>query len=169
MGGSGWREHEPALFVIVSTCPGREIAVPAASARAAQQAARYLLEHYSHIRPTWRVDPDAALGPVVVFGCHRPLTGEHLLDQQAHAFILAAGTHCPRCGLRCAATRSRPRCSRPSTTAWADRARRAASAGPQVMNRLSLPSCPPSPRTRHGVAADDHRRPAIMRRPENSR
>ena len=61
----------------------------------APQAARYLLEHYPHIRPTWRVDPDAALGPVVVFGCHRPLTGEHLLDQQAHAFILAAGTPLP--------------------------------------------------------------------------
>jgi hypothetical protein len=141
MGGSGWCEHEPALFVIVSTHAGREIAVPAASARAAQQAARYLLEHYSHIRPTWQANPDATLGPVVVFGCRRPLAGEHLLDQQAHAFILAAGTPLP--------------------PVWAamcgDRARRAASAGPQVTNRLSLPSCPPSPRTRHGAAADDHR------------
>ena len=53
--------------------------MPTASARAAQQAARYLLEHYPHIRPTWRVDPDAALGPVVVFGCHRPPAGESLL------------------------------------------------------------------------------------------
>ena len=95
MGGSGWCEHEPALFVIVSTHAGREIAVPAASARAAQQAARYLLEHYSHIRPTWQANPDATLGPVVVFGCRRPLAGEHLLDQQAHAFILAAGTPLP--------------------------------------------------------------------------
>ena len=61
MGGSGWREH--ALFVIVSMRPGREIAVPTASARAAQQTARYLLEHYSHIRPTWQVNPDAPFGP----------------------------------------------------------------------------------------------------------
>jgi hypothetical protein len=80
MGGSGWREHEPALFVIVSMRPGREIAVPTASARAAQQTARYLLEHYSHIRPTWQVNPDAPFGPVVVFGCRRPLAGKHLLE-----------------------------------------------------------------------------------------
>jgi len=95
MGGSGWREHEPALFVIVSTRPGREITVPAASARAAQQAARYLLEHYSHTMPTWQVNPDVVLGSVVVFGCRRPLAGEHLLDQQAHAFMLAAGASLP--------------------------------------------------------------------------
>ena len=61
----------------------------------APQAARYLLSTTHTFRPTWRVDPDAALGPVVVFGCRRPLTGEHLLDQQAHAFILAAGTPLP--------------------------------------------------------------------------
>ena len=95
MGGSSWGEHEPALFVIVSMRPGREIAVPTASARAAQQAARYVLEHYSHIRPTWQVNPDAPFGPVVVFGCRRPLAGEHLLDQQAHAFTLTAGTPLP--------------------------------------------------------------------------
>ena len=69
--------------------------MPAASARAAQQTARYLLECYSHIRATWQVNPDAALGPVVVFGCRRPQADEHLLDQQAHAFMLTAGTPLP--------------------------------------------------------------------------
>ena len=69
--------------------------MPAASARAAQQTARYLLERYSHIRATWQVNPDAALGPVVVFGCRRPQADEHLLDQQAHAFMLTAGTPLP--------------------------------------------------------------------------
>jgi len=95
MGGRSWSKHELALFVILSTRPGHEITVPAASARAAQHAARYLLERYSHIRPTWHVNPDAAFGPVVVFGCRRPLAGEHLLDQQAHAFMLAAGASLP--------------------------------------------------------------------------
>ena len=69
--------------------------MPTASARAAQQAARYLLEHYSHTRPTWQVNPDAALSNVVVFGCRQPPAGEHLLDHQAHAFTLAAGTPLP--------------------------------------------------------------------------
>ncbi len=95
MGGRSWSGHEPALFVIVSTRPAHEITVPAASPRAAQQAARYLLEHYSHTRTTWHVNPDAVFGPVVVFGCRRPLAGEHLLDQQAHAFTLAAGAPLP--------------------------------------------------------------------------
>ena len=155
MGGSGWREH--ALFVIVSMRPGREIAVPTASARAAQQTARYLLEHYSHIRPTWQVNPDAPFGPVVVFGCRRPLAGEHLLDQQAHAFMLTAGTPLPAvwaalCGHHIEATVFEALDHGMGRPCQACRQRWTA-----ATNRLNLPSCPPGPRTRHGVAADDHR------------
>ena len=121
--------------------------MPTASARAAQQAARYLLEHYSHTRPTWQVNPDAALSNVVVFGCRRPPAGEHLLDHQAHAFTLAAGTPLPPVWAALCGRQVEPRCSRPSTTVWANRARRAGSAGPQATNQPTLPSCPPGPRT----------------------
>jgi hypothetical protein len=62
----------PTLFVVVEDTPSGELAVPAASARVAAQAARHLTEYCPHTQATWQVNPHAGPGPVVVFGCARP-------------------------------------------------------------------------------------------------
>ncbi len=85
----------PSPFVIVGDTPGCALAVPATSARAAAQAACHLSEHCPHTRATWQVNPHAEPGPVVVFGCARPSTGEYLLDRDAHAFPLVPGQALP--------------------------------------------------------------------------
>lgn len=85
---------DPEPFVILAGHVGGEFAVPAASARAAQQAARHLVECHPHIRATWQVGPQVA-AVVVVFGCARPPAGEHLLDQHVHAYPLAPGEPLP--------------------------------------------------------------------------
>ncbi len=87
--------EEPAPFVIVGHTPGGELAVPAASARAAAQAARHLTEHCPRTQATWQANPQAGPGPVMVFGCALPPAGEHLLDQDVHAFPLAPGEPLP--------------------------------------------------------------------------
>jgi hypothetical protein len=81
-----------ALFVSVGDIPGGELVVPVASARAAAQAARHLTEYCPHTQATWRVNPHSRTSQVVVLGCARPQAGEDLLDQDAHAFLLAAGS-----------------------------------------------------------------------------
>lgn len=87
--------EESALFVIVGHTPGGELAVPAASARAAAQVARHLTEYCPDTRATWQANPHAQSGPVVVFGSARSVAGEHLLDQDAHVFLLAPGEALP--------------------------------------------------------------------------
>lgn len=87
--------EEPARFVIVGNALDGELAVPAASARAAAQAARHLTEYCPQTRATWQVNPDGGPGRVVVFGCARSPGGEHLLDQDEHAFLLAPGEALP--------------------------------------------------------------------------
>ncbi|MGH3899178.1 MAG: hypothetical protein ACRDTA_13245 [Pseudonocardiaceae bacterium] len=85
----------PAAFVIVGHTPGGELAVPAASARVAAQAARHLTEYCPHTQATWQVNPHAGPGSAVVFGCARSPAGERLLDQDAHAFLLTPGESPP--------------------------------------------------------------------------
>lgn len=87
--------EEPARFVIVGGTPGSEFAVPADSARVAAQAARHLTEYCPHTQATWQVNPHAEPGQVMVFGCARPPASTHLLDQDAHAFLLAPGEALP--------------------------------------------------------------------------
>jgi hypothetical protein len=85
----------PALFVIIGDTPGGALTVPTTSARAAAQVARHLTQHCPHTRATWHVSPYAGPGPVMVLGCARPPTGEHLLNQDAHAFPLFPGQALP--------------------------------------------------------------------------
>lgn len=87
--------QKPALFVIVGSTPGGDFAVPAASARVAAQVVRHLTEYCPHTQASWQVNPHAPPGQVVVFGWARASTDEHLLDQDAHAFPLAAGDPLP--------------------------------------------------------------------------
>jgi hypothetical protein len=92
----GGRSVERAPFVIVGDMPGGDFAVPVGSARAAERATRYLTEYCPHTRASWQLSPHAGPGPVVVvFGCARPPTGKHLLDQHAHVFLLAGGDSLP--------------------------------------------------------------------------
>lgn len=86
---------QPAPFVIVGDAPGGALAVPASSARAVAHAARHLTEYCPHTSATWQVSPHAGTSPVVVFGCIRSPAGEQLLDQVAHAFLLALGEALP--------------------------------------------------------------------------
>ncbi|MGH3934560.1 MAG: hypothetical protein ACRDS1_06215 [Pseudonocardiaceae bacterium] len=86
---------EPALFIIVGHTPGGALAVPATSARAAAQAARHLTTYCPHTQATWQVNPHAGPGQAVVFGRAHPPAGEHLLDHDAHAFLLVPGEPLP--------------------------------------------------------------------------
>jgi hypothetical protein len=87
--------QKPALFVIVGHTPEGDFTVPIVSARAAAQVVRHLTEYCPQTRATWQVHPHAVPSPVVVFGCARPSVGEYLPDQDAHAFLLAAGDPLP--------------------------------------------------------------------------
>ncbi|HKR48214.1 MAG TPA: hypothetical protein VJT72_01320 [Pseudonocardiaceae bacterium] len=87
--------ENPAPFVIIGHSPGGELTVSVTSARAAAQVVRYLTECCPHTRAAWQVSPHAGPGRVVVFGCARPPIGEHLLNQDAHAFLLPAGEALP--------------------------------------------------------------------------
>ncbi len=93
---NGERYVERARFVIVGDAPGGDFAVPVGSARVAAQAARHLTEYCPDIRASWQIIPQAGPELVVVFGCARSPAGEHLLDQEVHVFLLAAGQALPR-------------------------------------------------------------------------
>lgn len=88
---NGERYVERAPFVIAGNTPDGDLAVPVGSARAAAQAARHLTGHCPHTQASWQINPQARPSPVVVVGCARPPAGEHLLDQHARVFLLAAG------------------------------------------------------------------------------
>lgn len=88
--------NAPEPFVILADTFDGHLAVPAASARAAQTAARQLAEWYPRVRATWQVSSQPAPGLVAVFGCVRLSAGEHLLDQHVHAYLLAPGDPLPQ-------------------------------------------------------------------------
>lgn len=87
--------QEPALFVIVGSTLGDDFIVPAPSARVAAQVVRHLTEYCPDTQAIWQVNPYAPPGPVVVVGGARALTDRHRCDQEAHAFLLAAGDPVP--------------------------------------------------------------------------
>ncbi|MGH3839130.1 MAG: hypothetical protein ACRDSF_26045, partial [Pseudonocardiaceae bacterium] len=84
-----------APFVIVADAPGGGLVVPVVSARVAAQAARHLSQYCPDIRATWRVNPQAGPGPVMVWGCARPPTGEPWPDPDTHTFLLTADDSLP--------------------------------------------------------------------------
>ncbi len=87
--------EQPAPFVIIGDTPGGALTIPTTSARVAAQAARQLTEHCPHTQATWHANPHAGPGPVAVFGCARPPTGEHPPNQDTHAFLLTPGEALP--------------------------------------------------------------------------
>lgn len=92
---SAAEEGTPEPFVILATAPWGEFTVPAASARAAQTAARHLAECYPDLRAGWRARLPPTPGPVIVFGCARSSGRGHLLDQQAHLVLLTPAQPSP--------------------------------------------------------------------------
>ncbi len=84
-----------APFAIVADTPGGGLVVPVVSARVAAQAARHLNECCPDIRTTWRVNPQAGSGPVMVWGCARPSAGQPRPELDAHTFLLATGDSLP--------------------------------------------------------------------------